>query len=169
MHSRHRIDTPLMMSTIKSFNTVQITPQHIRCSVKNLPLHSWIETMQRRCVQFCSLLTSWTITIYKYNDLQAQWVISMEHMKEKGLVEHKVEVPAHTLILAQLYPTSRKRTLLQACEREYWNLIVQIRQSAPLFLWYNVEPIMHWPQNHMETNIMSTQCSDLCYLLVYSC
>ena len=45
---------------------------------------------------------SWTITIYEYNDLQAQWVISMEHMKEKGLVEHKVEVPAHTLILAQL-------------------------------------------------------------------
>ena len=40
------------------------------------------------------------------------------------VAEHKVEVPAHTLILAQLYPTSRKRTLLQACEREYWNLIV---------------------------------------------
>ena len=72
------------------------------------------------------LLTSWTITIYKHNDLQAQWVISMEHMKEKGLVaEHKVEVPTHTFILAQAYPTSRKRTLLQACEREYWNSIVQ--------------------------------------------
>ena len=71
------------------------------------------------------LLTSWTITIYKYNDLQAQWVISMEHKKEKGPVEHKVEVPAHTLILAQPYPTSRKGTLLQVCEREYWNLIVQ--------------------------------------------
>ena len=35
------------------------------------------------------------VTFYKYNALQAQWVISMEHMKEKGLVEHKVEVPAH--------------------------------------------------------------------------
>ena len=87
------------------------------------------------------ILTSWTITIYKHNDLQAQWVIPMEHMKEKGLVEHKVEVPTYTLILAQ--PTSRKITLLQACEIEYWNLIVQIRQSAPLFLWYNVQPVMH--------------------------
>ena len=45
-------------------------------------------------------------------------------MRENGLVaEHKVEVPAHTLILAQRYPTSRKGTLLQACEKEYWNLI----------------------------------------------
>ena len=68
----------------------------------------------------------------------------MEHMNEKELVaEHKVQVTAHTLILAQPYPTSRKGTLLQACEREYWNLIVQIRQSAPLFLWYNIPPVMH--------------------------
>ena len=106
------------------------------------------------------LLTSCTITIYKHNDFQAQWVISMEHMKEKGLVaEHKVEVPAHTLILAQLYPTSRKRTLLQACEREYWNLIVQIRQSAPLFLWYNVEPVIHhkntWRQTLCPHNVVT--------------
>ena len=80
-------------------------------------------------------------------------------MKEKGLVEHKVEVPAHTLILAQLYPTSRKGTLLQACEREYWNLIVQIRQSTPLFLWYNVPPVMHhkttWRQTLCPHNVVT--------------
>ena len=60
--------------------------------------------------------------------------------KYNGLVaEHKVQVPTHTLIFAQLYPTSRKGTLLQACEREYSNLIVQIRQSAPLFPMYNLQ------------------------------
>ena len=136
------------MSTIKSFNTVQITPQHIRCSVKNLPLHSWIETMQRRCIQFCSLRAE--------QSLFTSIMTSMEHMKEKGLVEHKVEVPTHTLILTQPYPTSRKRTLLQACEREYWNLIVQIRQSAPLFLWYTV---MHhkttWRQTLWSHNVVT--------------
>jgi len=39
--------------------------------------------------------------------------------KYNGLVaEHKVEVPTHIFILAQSYPTSRKRTLLQAHEKE---------------------------------------------------
>ena len=36
--------------------------------------------------------------------------------KYNGVVaEHKVEVHTHTFILAQLYPISRKGTLLQAC------------------------------------------------------
>ena len=81
----------------------------------------------------------------------------MEHMNEKELVaEHKVQVTAHTLILAQPYPTSRKGTLLQACEREYWNLIVQIRQSAPLFLWYNIPPVMHHKTTLRHTNAHTT-------------
>ena len=90
-------------------------------------------------------------------------MISMEHMKEKGLVEHKVEVPAHTLILAQLYPTSRKRTFITGtCEREYWNLIVQIRQSAPLFVWYNVQPVMHH-----KTTLRHTHPTQLVFLQIY--
>ena len=82
----------------------------------------------------------------------------MEHMKEKGLVERKVEVPAHTLILAQPYPTSRKRTLL--CEREYWILIVQIRQSA-----HYLCGIMYHKTTWRHTNAHTTFVfTDICCL-----
>ena len=46
-------------------------------------------------------------------------------------------------IHVQPYPTSMKITLLQVHDKEYWNFIVQIRQSALLFLWYHIQPVMH--------------------------
>ena len=48
------------------------------------------------------------------------------------------------------------------CEREYWNLIVQIRQSAPLFVWYNVQPVMHH-----KTTLRHTHPTQLVFLQIY--
>ena len=48
------------------------------------------------------------------------------------------------------------------CEREYCNLIVQIRQSAPLFVWYNVQPVMHH-----KTTLRHTDPTQLVFLQIY--
>ena len=54
-----------------------------------------------------------------------------------GLVaEHKVQVYTQTFLYIH-FPL--KGTLLQAHDK----FIVQIGQSAPLLLWYNVQPVMH--------------------------
>ena len=64
------------------------------------------------------------------------------------VAEHKVEVPTHTFIPAQPYPTSRKGTM---CKRVL-KFNCTIKQSVPLFLWYNIPPVIHHKTALRHTN-----------------
>ena len=122
------------------------------------------------CLQFCSLFMSWKITVCKHNEFDhsgwyhwsmngdcviVQWASCWA--QGRGACPHINSCTAISHL-------KEGNLITGMWKREYWNLIVQIRQSAPLFLWYNISPVMHHKTTLRHTNAHTFVFTDICSL-----
>ena len=87
-------------------------------------------------------------------------------MRENGASCSAQGTGVYPHIHVQPYPTSMKITLLQVRDKEYWNCT---NKTVCTIISVVSCTTCNAPQNHMETYITPTQCSDWCYLLIYAC